>query len=72
MSLKVWQRQITTPQGVASEPAPAPEWLDDVPRCTERCPHHDGKRCRLMGFRPGPLCEPAVEAMARLLNEEET
>jgi hypothetical protein len=36
-----------------------------VPRCTrDKCPAFDGKRCDLMGYRPGPLCEPAVAVMA--------
>ncbi len=35
-----------------------------VPWCTqENCPHHDGKRCELLGFRPGGVCEPAVRSM---------
>ena len=42
---------------------PQPEWIDGVPLCREGCPHHDGKRCGLMGFRPDRICEPAVVAM---------
>lgn len=32
-----------------------------VPLCDdEACPHYDGKRCSVMGFRPDGICEPAV------------
>lgn len=37
-----------------------PEWEGRVPRCTERCPSHDGKRCMVLGRRPESICEPAV------------
>lgn len=42
-----------------------------VPNCSEECPSHDGKRCRLTGFRPDRICEPAVIAMARRCRELE-
>ena len=46
-----------------------PDWDDElVPRCSEHCPQYDGKRCRLLGQRPGAICEPAVAEMAGLLN----
>lgn len=47
-----------------------PDWDDrGVPRCyDDQCPQYDGKRCRLIGFPPGSLCEPAVVVMADLLN----
>jgi hypothetical protein len=39
-----------------------------VPWCTEeRCPSHDGKRCREIGFKPSRICEPEVKAMAEEL-----
>lgn len=42
-----------------------PEWTDQlIPRCSERCPSFDGKRCELMGFRPDGICEPAVREIA--------
>ncbi len=41
-----------------------------VPYCSEQCPHHDGKRCRLTGGRPQAICEPAVEAMSVLLESK--
>jgi hypothetical protein len=36
-----------------------------VPLCDERCPSHDGKRCRLLGLPPSIVCEPAVAVMAQ-------
>ncbi len=36
-----------------------------VPFCTtSECSKYDGKRCELLGFRPGNICEPAVMDMA--------
>lgn len=40
-----------------------------VPLCEEGCPSYDGKRCRLTGFRPGSICDPAVQEMAAELRE---
>lgn len=41
-----------------------------VPTCTMGdCPHYDGKRCRVLGFRPDAICEPAVEAMGAELSK---
>lgn len=39
-----------------------PDWGSDgaAPFCSERCPSFDGKRCEVLGHRPGSLCEPAV------------
>jgi len=31
-----------------------------VPYCSEQCPQHDGKRCRIMGVQPSLICEPEV------------
>ena len=46
-----------------------PEWENGVPHCdTERCSKYDGKRCRVLGRRPGVLCEPAVETLVELLD----
>lgn len=37
------------------------DWDDmGTPICTEKCPKHDGKRCGILGYRPGKICEPAV------------
>lgn len=36
-----------------------------VPWCDESCPQHDGKRCRILGFRPSSICEPAVADIVR-------
>lgn len=46
-----------------------PDWQPNgVPVCsTLDCPSYDGKRCRLTGFRPARICEPAVEAMSEEL-----
>ena len=38
-----------------------PVWANGLPICSrEECPEYDGKRCRLMGFRPAHHCEPAM------------
>ena len=39
---------------------------DGVPRCHDACPHHDGKRCELLGVRAyeSNPCEPEVAEMA--------
>lgn len=29
-----------------------------VGKCDDRCPQHDGKRCDLLGYKPGSVCEP--------------
>ena len=29
-----------------------------VPFCSDDCQQFDGKRCRLIGFRPSGICEP--------------
>ena len=41
-------------------PQALPMLHDGVPYCQSDCPAHDGKRCRLTGFRADVLCEPAV------------
>ena len=46
-----------------------PLWEDDVPTCSEACGQHDGKRCGVLGRRPGRLCEPVVAGMGRLLSK---
>lgn len=38
-----------------------------VPRCSERCPSFDGKRCEILGHKPENICEPAVVDMAKRL-----
>lgn len=32
-----------------------------VPLHSDLCPAYDGKRCQLMGFKPGTICQPAIE-----------
>lgn len=51
-----------------NEPQPDVD-IRGVPYCSADCRHHDGKRCRLLGFRPGNICEPAVIAMAETIEE---
>lgn len=48
------------------KPMPARD-EDGLPRCTEKCAHHDGKRCVILGHRPDGLCEPEVREMAAKL-----
>lgn len=55
-------------KALMGEDGPVPHWDGaGVPFCSEECSHHDGKRCRLIGQRPGNICEPAVEKMAKAL-----
>jgi hypothetical protein len=49
---------------------PDPMWdeLHNIPRCSEDdCRHYDGKRCKLMGFEPDGICEPAVHRMSEAI-----
>jgi hypothetical protein len=46
-----------------------PNWLYAMPLCSETCPHHDGKRCAVMGIRAPSICEPAVREMTDLLDD---
>lgn len=39
----------------------------EIPWCDEHCPHHDGKRCELIGHRPDAICEPAVHILVGLM-----
>jgi hypothetical protein len=62
-SERVWEEQVERVDGVDVN------WRNGVPFCDEdSCKHYAGKRCRLLGFRPGTICEPAVIEMAKLLN----
>lgn len=48
-----------------TEWSPRPKSTNGVPFCTyEDCPEYDGKRCKMMGFRPSQICEPAVQQMS--------
>lgn len=57
----------------ASPDAIDPDWLSSggsvLPYCSGECRSHDGKRCRLLGHRPGDVCEPAVSALIRHIEE---
>ena len=68
-ALKVWQRMIVTPLL-----APEPRWSkkDGLPWCSSMCPHLSLDVCGLTGNEAESVCIPAAEAMARLLNEDET
>jgi hypothetical protein len=45
-----------------------PTFEGDLPTCSyDACSQYDGKRCRLLGFRPDHFCEPAlIDLMAEL------
>lgn len=44
----------------------SPSFDDAVPMCSEdKCKHFDGKRCALLGFRPGNICEPVVRELLK-------
>ena len=49
-----------------------PNWDDNnFPLCSqEQCLSYDGKRCELLGYRPGEICEPAVIQIVRLAMKE--
>lgn len=64
-----WQDEIEI--DVGADPTPLPTWNHGVPFCNEHCPYHDGKRCQLIGQRPGHLCEPCVQAMGSALTAHE-
>ena len=64
--VKTWRTHLETLAGDDDFLA-KPNWGshgDVVPFCSEECPHHDGKRCRLIGFRPSGICEPVVAVLA--------
>lgn len=48
-----------------------PSYVEGIPECSETCPSHDGKRCKVQGCRPGLLCRPAVAEMAARVTELE-
>ncbi len=53
-----------------AEYEPKPVWSSAVPWCSDAdCPAYDGKRCRIVGFIPGNICEPAVKEMAARLKQ---
>ncbi len=62
-----------TRRGNSPIPLPSdiePHWLPSqnvvIPYCADDCTSHDGKRCRLLGFRPPDICEPAVAALVTI------
>jgi hypothetical protein len=66
-----WQGRAELDAAAGGKYPADPEWDHGVPLCSERCVHHDGKRCSLIGFRPGEVCQPAVMAMAEILDGHE-
>lgn len=40
---------------------------DGIPHCSDDCPEYDGKRCRVIGFRPYGTCEPAMDDMGAFI-----
>jgi hypothetical protein len=66
MTPKNWRLLVVRDAGMGHRAEP--KWSPDgVPMCDEMCQYHDGKRCELLGLRPGNICEPVVAAMAGLL-----
>lgn len=66
--MKNWKQEALV-QITPSEPI-SPIWDESVPICSDdKCQHFDGKRCRVIGDRPSRICEPAVMAMAELLED---
>lgn len=68
--LKPWQQQVEMDY---DERSISPKWPSSgVPFCSrEECACYDGKRCRLSGFQPSSICEPAVMSMAAMLEDQE-
>lgn len=58
-----WKERIALDVVPDDAVPPRPQWHNAVPMCDERCPRHDGKRCDVLGLRPGALCEPVVQQM---------
>lgn len=63
-----WRRDTQVDAGSDEMPA-LPMWMSDVPFCDDQCPHYDGKRCRVLGFKPDRICEPVVQQMAKMLTK---
>jgi hypothetical protein len=65
--MKTWQKEVGFPKKYPNISI-YPEWDCGMPRCNDRCPQHDGKRCELLGCRPSSICEIAVKEMAIYLD----
>lgn len=61
--MSAWKLRVCSSVMLDDATPPAPRWNGNVPLCRDACPHHDGKRCRILGHRPNIMCEPVVEAM---------
>jgi len=45
---------------------PQPKMDGGIGYCSlSECSQYDGKRCRILGFRPEPICEPWVRGLAQ-------
>lgn len=56
----------------ALKPCPIPDPNTGLPLCAnEQCPAFDGKRCRILGFRPDRFCEPALIEQRRAPSDAE-
>lgn len=68
MSDLAWRLDVQREAGTEDDPA-RPQWSQNgTPVCDETCPHHDGRRCRVLGFRAPEICEPVVVQMGRMLS----
>lgn len=68
--MRAWRKNAEV--GAADSENPArPVWFEEVPHCSEACPHFDGKRCALLGLRAPLICEPVVREMAQMLDKNE-
>lgn len=65
-----WRERVEAEAGGPDGPAD-PMWWEHLPRCSESCRYHDGKRCELLGVRAPHMCEPVVTEMARVLDQKE-
>lgn len=59
------QLELTAAHPSPTADSPSPGWFNDIPLCVTSCPHHDGKRCALLGFPPDRICEPEVRRTVR-------
>lgn len=61
--MSAWQERLSLLAGgglVAAKPL----WHSRAPLCSEgECPYFDGKRCELLGHRPGDHCAPVIRQM---------
>lgn len=51
---------------MSDEDEMAPFYVDSVPVCVTKCAQYDGKRCKIIGWKPSRVCEPAINATLTL------